>query len=172
MKKYGKTLLALLLAIMMLLSLAACGEKAPSSTESSNVSDNTTSESKTTTTQEAATTTKPAGSKQFATIEEYVNSPVVQKSFEALKESFSSMPMTMTMEGKDNKLVYTYTYKQDIDKAAAKPALEKALEQQAATFENVVKQLRLLVDEENPVVRVVYLTKEGEEIYSCEFKAE
>lgn len=172
MKKTCKTLLALLLTMIMLLSLAACGKKTPAATDPSDVSGSTTSESTTTQTQEATTTaTKPAGGKLYASVEEYVNSPEMQKAFAALKESFSSMPMTMEMKGEDNKLVYIYTYTQDIDKAAAKPALENSVKVQAATFENVAKQMLTFVDEKNPVVKVVYLAKDGDELYSCEFDA-
>lgn len=109
--------------------------------------------------------------RKFDTMEAFIASDVMQSQLKEAKDSVEDGTLTIDIVAEGDKLVYVYTYQQDIDVDYAKEALASALDQQAATFENVAKEIKNAVNIENPVVVVRYLTKDGSEIYSQEFTA-
>ena len=104
-------------------------------------------------------------------MESFIASDVMQSQLKEAKDSVEDGTLTIDIVAEGDKLVYVYTYQQDIDVDYAKEALASALDQQASTFENVAKEIKNAVNIENPVVVVRYLTKDGSEIYSQEFTA-
>lgn len=109
------------------------------------------------------------GNGKFSTIDEYVKSDAVQSQLESI--DMTGTGMTMDVYGEDNKLVYEYTYDEELDADVAAGLLESQLESSSATFENVAKSLSEAVNVDNPVVVVKYLNPDGSEIYSKEFSA-
>ncbi len=109
--------------------------------------------------------------RKFDTMESFIASDVMQSQLKEAKDSVEDGTLTIDIVAEGDKLVYVYTYQQDIDVDYAKEALASALDQQASTFENVAKEIKNAVNIENPVVVVRYLTKDGSEIYSQEFTA-
>lgn len=109
---------------------------------------------------------------KFSTMEEYVNSELVQSQLESMMSSMEGQGMKMAIKGDGNKLIYTYTY-EDIEKDdSIVEALKSGLESEADTFKSVASSLGLAVDVENPVVVVEYIDMNGQMIYSQEFTAE
>ena len=80
--------------------------------------------------------------------------------------------MDISISGEDNKLIYTYTYSQNVDTSQMADTLKNAMASQADTFKNVASSIKAAVEVENPVVVVRYLNADGSEIYSEEFAAE
>lgn len=109
--------------------------------------------------------------RKFDTVEAFIASDAMQSQLKEAKDSVEDGTLTIDIVAEGDKLVYVYTYQQDIDVDYAKEALASALDQQASTFENVAKELKNAVNVESPVVVVRYLTKSGAEIYSKEFTA-
>ena len=109
---------------------------------------------------------------KYATMEEYVQSDEVQKELDSVMDQLEGSGMQMEVYGDGDKLVYAYTYTEEIDAELAAPLLESALLEQGDQFESVADALKKEVDVENPIVVVTYLNADGSEIYSAEFTAE
>ena len=180
MKKMITRVLTLALACIMALSLAACGDsKDPSSTtessasskvatQSSSAEDNSSSKSYT---EEDSKASTPSSGK-YASIDEYVESDMIQSQIESLMESLEDNGIKMEIKGEDNRLIYEYTYTTDVgDVETVVSALEQSLDSNTSTFENVASSLKLAVDIEEPIVVVRYLDKDGKELCSREFSA-
>lgn len=106
-------------------------------------------------------------------LEEYINSnEEAQQSIESLSTA-SEDGSGLTVDVKENTLIYTYkysqTFEQDIIDQMA-PAIEKALNGQAATFENVSSTLEEESGISGIIVKVLYVDGDGNEIYSKEYK--
>lgn len=106
-----------------------------------------------------------------ATVEDYIASDAMQEQITEIKETVASMGMDIEIKGEGNKLIYVYTYQQDIVLDGMADALASALDAQASTFEAVATSLKEDVGVENPVVVVKYMANDGTEIYSQEFTA-
>lgn len=121
MKKIIK-LLTCMAMLTMVLSLAACGGDDDSSNNNSSKSDNSSNDK----------------TYMYDSIEEYVNSEEFQSSLESLMSSLEDSGMKMDITGKDNKLIYTYTYTSitvdDDSKEAMAEALESGLTEQSSQF--------------------------------------
>ena len=109
---------------------------------------------------------------KYNTVEGYVASDEVQKELASLKDTLASSGLNMEVTGKDNKLIYTYTY-QDITKSdELADTLAEQMETQADMFRSVATSIKEYVNEETPIVVVEYLDSNGELIYSAEFESE
>ncbi len=111
---------------------------------------------------------------KFATIEDFVNSSIMQAQFETMKkqvEGDGDEGMTVDLTGEGNKLIYTFTYTEldDVDQETLSTVLEAGLDQEADTFEDVASSLKSAVEVENPVVVVTYKAPDGSELCSREF---
>ena len=104
---------------------------------------------------------------KYSSIDEFVKSPVMQDQLPTLKSSVEQMGMDMDISGEDNKLVYTFKYKKDVNVSA--DALNSALDSQVATYKNIAASLKTAVNVDSPVVVVRYLDSKGKEIASREF---
>ena len=133
----------------MLFSFAACGNNA-SKNDAGDKASNISSENKATESKKEDNNkeeSKPASSKaesvkKYSSMEEYVNSKEVQAQFDAVKKSLESLPLKMEATGKDNKLIYSYYYTQEVPTEGLKEKLESSLEIQAGTFENIATLLK------------------------------
>ncbi|MFQ9933897.1 MAG: DUF4854 domain-containing protein [Lachnospiraceae bacterium] len=159
MKKIIK-LLTCMAMLTMVLSLAACGGDDDSSNNNSSKSDNSSNDK----------------TYMYDSIEEYVNSEEFQSSLESLMSSLEDSGMKMDITGKDNKLIYTYTYTSitvdDDSKEAMAEALESGLTEQSSQFTSLAASLSEMIDVKDPVVQVRYIDAEGTVIYEADFSAE
>ncbi|MGO5164287.1 MULTISPECIES: DUF4854 domain-containing protein [unclassified Candidatus Paralachnospira] len=172
MRKTMKTMICTTAAVLMM-SLAACGG---SKTETTKAAE-TTAEAETTEetlaeTTETGDTSPTIVEGKFASVAEFAASDAVQSQLSSLKESLSASGMDISISGEDNKLIYTYTYSQNVDTSQMADTLKNAMASQADTFKNVASSIKAAVEVENPVVVVRYLNADGSEIYSEEFAAE
>lgn len=159
MKKIIK-LLTCMAMLTMVLSLAACGGDDDSYNNNSSKSDNSSNDK----------------TYMYDSIEEYVNSEEFQSSLESLMSSLEDSGMKMDITGKDNKLIYTYTYTSitvdDDSKEAMAEALESGLTEQSSQFTSLAASLSEMIDVKDPVVQVRYIDAEGTVIYEADFSAE
>ncbi len=173
MKKYMKLIVCGMVAVM-LLGLAACGgEKKKETSAPETTAEETTKAEPVTeaaSTAEETSSSVPAG--KYATVEDFVNSDVLQNQLADLKTSLTQQGMDIAVTGEGNKLIYTYTYTDLTDTTGMAEALKEAMASQADTFKNVANSLKAAVAVDNPVVVVRYLDANGGEIYSEEFAAE
>ena len=109
--------------------------------------------------------------KKFSSMEDYVNSEEVQSQISATLADAEAQGMNMEVKGDGNKLIYAYTFTDDIETEGMADALKEALTAQASTFETIATTLKSVVSVDNPVVVVQYLASDGSEIYSQEFSA-
>lgn len=178
-----KRLFAILIAVLMLLSLAACGEesdkseKATDSTsavsEDSSNSDEDSSAIDDATEAQEATTAKAAvnSSKHYDTLEQYLDDPVNSKGLDAIKKSSEGV-MDIEVSAEDGILVYDYTYTAAIDASTlpnVKATLENVLETSKDSFTELASMMQSQVDE--PIaLKVVYRNADGEVITERTFE--
>lgn len=148
-----KRMICILMTAMLCLSVAACGaDKDTATNDSAPVS--------TAATEAAA---EPTVGKRYATVEEYLNDPQVQKSISSQKEK-SDASVTMDVFAEENTVVYAYTYQTHVDDEAlesAKSSLDTSLTENASTFYAVIDELEKYVDVDSPAVRITYLNDDG-----------
>ena len=109
---------------------------------------------------------------KYAAMEDYVNSQAVQDMVDSMVGSLEEQGIEIVLRGEGDRLIYEYTYQEQIDADTAASALESALAQQSGTFAQVAASLKEVVEVETPVVVVIYRNADGSEIYSQEFTAE
>ena len=99
--------------------------------------------------------------------------PEVKTQIDSMIDSLKGSGMDIEVTGEGNKLIYTYTFDEQIDASdAIKEALEDALSSQESTFQNVAKSIETEAKVSDPVVVVEYLNADGSELLVKEFKAE
>lgn len=184
MKKNLLRLLAGVMAIAMVLSLAACGgdkkdsssSASSSSTASSEATSSEDSSSEESSTPEESSAAAPVSGK-YASIQAFLDDPTVKSQLDGMIESLTagddSMDCSVTADG--DKLIYTFSFLgqefSDEEIALLHDALEEGMAQNAGTFENIAGSLGDAIEVTNPVVVVTYATEDGTEIFSQEFTA-
>lgn len=183
MKKIVLRILSLGLASVLALSMTACSGDNNSSASSAAASSSASSAATNSSASSAAASSSAVESDsseasagalpgKFATIEEFVNSDIMQEQIDSITSSLKDSGMNIKITGEGDKLVYTYTYETDTtDIEGLAEMLESGMEDQTSVFEGVAASVKLAVDVESPVVVVRYLDSEGNEIYSREFTA-
>lgn len=183
MKKNLIRLIACVAAAACVLSFAACSSNDKTASSAASGSEavglpasSAVESSQAASSSETAASSEAAGGMtangKYATVEDFVNSDSMQKQLESMKSSFSGNGMSIDVTGEGNKLIYTFTYTEDLDDdqiESVSAALESALEQMAGTFESVASSLKAAVEVESPVVVVAYVTADGTELCSKEF---
>lgn len=188
MKKIISLLLVLGMAASVMFATVGCGVMPPATTQSSQAEESqepeSSEEEKEPSEEEEESSEEPESSEEedesssiaisgkFNSIDEYVNSDLLQGQMESLKESVQDAGMDIELAGEGNKLVYIYTLPDEyaaIDGFA--DSLAEGLETQASTFESVASSLKLAVNVEDPIVEVRYVSESGDVIYSQEFSA-
>lgn len=109
---------------------------------------------------------------KFDTVEEYIQSDVLQESISGLKDAYINSGIDLSVTGKDNQLIYTFRYIDLTKSDELTEALKSGLEANADSFTDVASSLKLAVNEENPEVIVRYVDSNGDEICSQTFKTE
>lgn len=111
---------------------------------------------------------------KFASIQEFIESDIMQDQLASQMESLEESGMTLELTGEDNQLIYNFII-QDEDLSAllaADPSsLESTLESQSSTYSSVAASLTAAIDVEDPVVVVRYTGSDGTELVSKEFPA-
>lgn len=164
-----KKLFAILLAVMMIASLAACSpkeeDKADQSTTASETAQDTTKaadeaesdDKEATTSSNTDTDSGTASAKHYDSLQDYYDDPVNVKGFDDLKKSGEGV-MNIEAYVEDSTLVYDYTYIESIDESklpSVKETLDKAIEASVGTFTDLKKQMQEQIDEEIGI-KIIY----------------
>lgn len=175
MKKALSFVLSAALVAVMAFSMAACKSKDSGTSSSGNDSSSSSSQSSSTQSSSQESSASESSSSQsslkYNTVSEFVASDAMQAQMQTMKDQLESDEMSMEITGDDVHLIYTYTFKTDIDLSGAADTLKAGLDAEASTFENVASMLKTAVNVDDPIVVVRYLDKDGSEIYSQEFTA-
>lgn len=174
MKNKIRKMLLFMCAITLAFALTACGGSGSDKKENNAQTEDSNSagdaESDGTEAVDDTSDDDSAATGKFASIQEFVDSDIMQEQLETQTASLEGTGMSVVIRGEDNKLIYDFKI-DDPDLAAAmdSAALESTLDSQASTFESVAGILPAAIDVENPVVVVRYLDSDGNELASREF---
>ena len=175
MKNRLRKLLLLVCAITLTLSLTACGgsgNDSKSSDDTAKTEEDASAENGAATGDDASAddTADDAAAGKFASIQEFVESDMMQDELASQMESLEGTGMSMELTAEDNKLVYNFKIDDpDLSAVMDTATLESTLDSQASTFESVAGVLPAAIDVDNPVVVVRYLGSDGNELASREF---
>ena len=162
-----KKLFALLLAVMMVLSLAACGkdsDKSGATADSSSKSDTASSEADDGDSAESETI-DTSNLKHYATLQQYLDDPDNSEGLEKLKKQ-SGEAIDLDIEIEDDTLVYDYTYTTAIEEsniANVSDILNQMLESSKDNFQKLAGVMQSQIDEDIKI-KVVYRNTDGEVI--------
>lgn len=146
-----KKITAILLALLLCLSFAACGN---------------TNNAEVTPTPEATATPEPT--EEPLTLEAYIAS--IQSELDELTTAMAAQGMSIEILARNNALVYSYKYQEDVaDAETMRAALEQATETQATTFQALYTELKGDVPSLESVT-VEYLAADGTVLYTRDFK--
>ncbi len=141
-----KKILAVVLALVFVLSLAACGEKDKNDSG------------------------KASSSKKYATLQAYIDDPVNMQGFDKMKEdSADVMDIDVVVEG--STLVYDYRFKAVMDAAElpdVKTTLDQKLDDSSASFVQMAQSIQRMI-EETIDIKVRYRNGDGEVITEKSF---
>lgn len=170
MKNRIRPFLLTLCAVTASFALTACGgsgDKSPAGDTAQNHEDTTDKE-------EAAGEEESTVSGKFASIQEFIESDIMQEQLAAQTESLAESGMTLELTGEGSQLIYNFIIKdKDLSTLLASDpgSLESTLESQASTYSSVAASLTEAIDVEDPVVVVRYTGNDGTELFSKEFPA-
>lgn len=188
MKKNVLRILAAVLALTMLFSLAACGGKGsesssqPSSSESSS-SDTGSSESSAADSSEESSSEESSESSaadgKYATVKAFIEDPAVKADLDKSIETMlgGNDTMSVSLDGTDDTLIYLFTFSEEAmattDEESLKTALADGLEEESfvSTFEQIAGSVATVVEASNVKVKVVYAKADGTELASREYTA-
>ena len=178
MKKNLFRLMACVVAFAMVLSLAACSgdskssssSKAESSAASSEVASSKAAESSEASSEASSKAATGVRTEKYASVEEFLADPAVKDQLETMMSSLGD-GMDITLTGEGDKLVYTFTFSEEVDIEATKAAMEEQMNSDtfATTFKGIAGTLPDAIDVTNPSVVVTYNAVDGTEIYSQEY---
>lgn len=172
MKNKMRKFLLTICAVTAAFALTACG----GSGDKSPAGDTAQTEEEDADGEDAAAEEEDASvSGKFASIQEFIDSDIMQDQLAPQVESLADSGMTMELTGEDNRLIYNFIIqdKELSDLLASDPSsLESTLESQASTYSSVAASLTAAVDVEDPVVVVRYTGNDGTELASKEFPAD
>ncbi len=102
------------------------------------------------------------------TLEKYIDG--MQDEIDAMTESVKDQGMTIEVSAKENSLVYSYHFTEDLgDTSLVKDSLEQSLDEFSSTFEDILSALKEEVSSAESVI-VEYLDMDGNVIVSKEYK--
>ena len=173
MKNLIRKISLIMCVIMLTFAVSACGKSDNDSKKNEPKTEDTAKMmQKTTQKTMQKIMTMHAVTGKFKTLEDFVNSDIMQQQLETQLASLEGSGIALNLTAEDNKLIYNFTI-EDADLSAALAAdpstLESSLQSQASTFESVASSLKAAVEVENPVVVVRYLDNTGAEIVAQEF---
>ena len=173
MKNLIRKISLIMCVIMLTFAVSACGKSDNDSKKNEPKTEDTAKDdAKDDATDDAEDNDDAAVTGKFKTLEDFVNSDIMQQQLETQLASLEGSGIALNLTAEDNKLIYNFTI-EDADLSAALAAdpstLESSLQSQASTFESVASSLKAAVEVENPVVVVRYLDNTGAEIVAQEF---
>ena len=124
--------------------------------------------------EEAAEEEDSTVSGKYATIQEFIDSDLMQQQLKTQTDSLADTGLTVELTGEGNQLIYNFIIEDpDISAImASDPSyLTDSLESQASTFSSVAKSLSAAIDVEDPVVVVRYTGSDGTVLASQEYPA-
>ena len=111
---------------------------------------------------------------KFKTMEEYVQSDLVQLQLKNLREMTDPDILEVEISGQENRLIYTYIYKDiyDVDEKAFVEAVRSYLDDKdlSEKYASMANLLKTLVEVEDPVIVLKYIAEDGTELYSKEYR--
>lgn len=173
MKNLIRKISLIMCVIMLTFAVSACGKSDNDSKKNEPKTEDTAKDdAKDDEKDDAEDNDDAAVTGKFKTLEDFVNSDIMQQQLETQLASLEGSGIALNLTAEDNKLIYNFTI-EDADLSAALAAdpstLESSLQSQASTFESVASSLKAAVEVENPVVVVRYLDNTGAEIVAQEF---
>ena len=175
MKNKFRKMLLLMCAMTLAFALTACGGSgddadtsggAAQTEEDASGGDDAAAEDDTS----ADDTADDTAAGKFASIQEFIDSDMMQEELATQLESLEGTGMSMELTAEDNKLIYNFKIDDpDLSAVMDTATLESTLDSQASTFESVAGVLPAAIDIENPVIVVRYLDSDGNELASREF---
>lgn len=173
MKNLIRKISLIMCVIMLTFAVSACGKSDNDSKKNEPKTEDTAKDdAKYDAKDDAEDNDDAAVTGKFKTLEDFVNSDIMQQQLETQLASLEGSGIALNLTAEDNKLIYNFTI-EDADLSAALAAdpstLESSLQSQASTFESVASSLKAAVEVENPVVVVRYLDNTGAEIVAQEF---
>ncbi len=115
-----------------------------------------------------------APSGKYKTIEDLVNSDIMQEQLDSIMDEIITDGVGMDLSGQGNKLIYTFMFFEDfsdVDTDVLREALDAELDEMSSVFEGVAASLKDMVEVEDPTVVVKYVTSDGTLLCSREFRA-
>lgn len=106
----------------------------------------------------------------FETVEDFINSDIMQEQLNSMKESMASSGMDVDITANGNQLIYTFIYQdtKGVDPETLGSVLGTLTDSMAETFEGIASDLAEAVGADASVV-VTYVAEDGSELYSQEF---
>lgn len=154
MKKISISVLSVLLSILMLFGLTACGDDSSSNSDSgsSSVESNT----------------------QKSKLSEFLESDLIADQLDTVKKQFGSLMDIDVYAADDATLVYGFTYKDEIPESqldVMKETFEQAFTSMSSTYEQIAATVGKALDIDNMCVRVEFFTNDGTMLFSKDFYA-
>ncbi len=111
--------------------------------------------------------------KAFASVQEYIESPEMVDAIEEISSSFEAQGLAVDAYAEGDCLVYEYQYTQQLEMGEdSVQMLADSVDDMADTVQENLKEIKSIVDVENPTLKYVYLNADGAEIYSRTFTLE
>lgn len=173
MKKKLLTLLTCAALMTLAVSLFACGKKEEHNKPDETVEDGQQEEQEDPDdTSSKNSENEPAADGKYASVEEYLNSDIMQTELNSTLDSLQGSGMKMDIKAEGNQLIYSYQYTDLTDTTGMAESLETAMDSQAGTFQSNANALKAIIDAEDLSILIEYLDANGTLIYSREFSAE
>lgn len=147
--------LAAMLCLALVLSLAACKQSGGEESD--------------------GTQSTASSEPQFNDLDEFLNDETVKTQIESTKTANNEdedAQMTCDITSDGNTLVYTYTFKPDVDTTGMAELLEKEMTNYTTTFTNIANALSDSIKGDGAQVKLIYLDSTGKEIFSKTFTPE
>ncbi len=113
-----------------------------------------------------------SGLKIFNSLEEYVNSDIVQSVIDTFKNQLSGNGMDIAITAEGDTLVYTFTYSTLTKTEGMDEMMKAAVEAQDDTFQTSANQMKALVNLPTLYLEIRYVDANGELIFSKTYTAE
>lgn len=170
MKNIIRKMLLIMCAATFTLAFTACGKSDNAEPAAVEEEDTAKDDAEAPETEDEEDTSDLPESGKYATLEEFLNSDMMQEQLNSQIASLEGSGMTADVIAEDNRLVYNFTFTDpSITASLDTSVLQSNLDSQASTFESIASMIPLAVEIDNPVVVVRYLDSAGTELASREF---
>ena len=98
----------------------------------------------------------------YKDVETYVGSTQYQDKIEDTIETMDGWGLTLSVYGEGNTVVYSYTYKEQVDLSEdAKASILESIKSQASVYASILDQIEKETAESQPQIKVVYCNADG-----------